>query len=146
MLGLLAAWFPERHFVVSGDSAYGGKRVLRQLPSNVDLISHVHPKGALYAPAPSPSSSKGRPRTKGARLPGMAAWAADASQPWVELHFDQFGLHATLAVKTQQALYYQAGRDRLLTIVLVHDLLGSALAPCSRDKPANAVRVSGTGR
>jgi hypothetical protein len=54
----------------------------------------------------------------------MAAWAADATQPWTELHFDQFGLHATLAVKTRQALYYKAGKDRLLTIVLVHDLLG----------------------
>jgi hypothetical protein len=37
---------------------------------------------------------------------------------------DQFGLHATLAVKTMQALYYKAGGDRLLTIVLVRDLEG----------------------
>ena len=29
-----------------------------------------------------------------------------------------------LAVKTIQALYYKAGRDRLLTIVLVRDLEG----------------------
>jgi len=123
MLGLLAAWFPQRQFVVSGDSAYGGQSVLRQLPANVDLISHVHPKGGLYAPAPPPSG-KGRPRTKGARLAPMAQWAADASQPWTELCFDQFGLHATLAVKTRHALYYKAGKDRLLTIVLVHDLAG----------------------
>ena len=33
-------------------------------------------------------------------------------------------MHATLAVKTIQALYYKAGRDRLLTIVLVRDLEG----------------------
>ena len=124
MLELIAAWFPQRQFVVSGDSAYGGKSVLRHLPANIDLISHVHPKGALYAPAPAPGSGKGRPRTKGARLPTMAQWAADPSQPWQVLHFDQFGLHATLAVKTRQALYYKAGKDRLLTIVLVHDTLG----------------------
>ena len=124
MLGLVATWFPDRHFVVSGDSAYGGKSVLRHLPAQVDLISHVHPKGALYAPAPPPGGGRGRRRTKGERLPSMAHWAADASQPWVELHFDQFGLHASLAVKTQQALYYKAGKDRLLTIVLVHDLGG----------------------
>jgi hypothetical protein len=42
----------------------------------------------------------------------------------MELEFDQFGLHAHLAVKTIQALYYKAGRDRLLTIVLVRDLEG----------------------
>ena len=54
----------------------------------------------------------------------MAAWADDAKQPWQELVFDQFGLHATLRVKTIQALYYKAGKDRLLTIVLVRDALG----------------------
>ena len=36
----------------------------------------------------------------------------------------QFGLHATLEVKTQQALYYKAGGSRLLTIVLTRDTLG----------------------
>ncbi len=33
-------------------------------------------------------------------------------------------LHATLAVKTIQALYYKSGGDRLLSIVLVRDLVG----------------------
>src|SRR5665213_2831447 len=49
----------------------------------VQLISHVHPKGALYEPAPQPdpnTKTKGRPRKKGARLPGMAAWAEDPNQ------------------------------------------------------------------
>jgi hypothetical protein len=54
----------------------------------------------------------------------MAQWAADAEQPWTRLKFDQFGLHATLEVKTREALYYKAGRDRLLKIVLVRDLQG----------------------
>jgi hypothetical protein len=54
----------------------------------------------------------------------MAEWAADPNQPWTRLDFKQFGLHAALDVKTIQALYYTAGRDRLLTIVLVRDLEG----------------------
>ena len=54
----------------------------------------------------------------------MAEWAADESQPWEELEFDQYGLHATLRVKTIRALYYKAGKDRLLTIVLVRDAVG----------------------
>ena len=54
----------------------------------------------------------------------MAEWAADPKQPWTRLDFDQFGLHAALEVKTIQALYYKSGRDRLLTIVLVHDVEG----------------------
>ncbi len=125
LISQLAAWFPDRKFVLSGDSAYGGQSVLSKLPANVDLISHVHPKGVLYEPAPAiQPNQKGRRRKKGARLPGMAAWADDASQPWQKLIFDQFGLHTTLLVKTRQALYYTAGKDRLLTIVLTRDAEG----------------------
>ena len=125
LIHLAAGWFPNDEIIVTGDSAYGGASILRHLPPNVHLISHVHPKGALYQPAPPKAEkSKGRARKKGDRLPGMAAWAEDANQPWTELKFDQFGFHATVAVKTIQALYYKAGCDRLLSIVLVHDLQG----------------------
>jgi hypothetical protein len=124
-ISLLAQWFPDRQFLVSGDSAYGGKSALSKLPSNVDLISHVHPKGVLYEEAPAVApGQKGRRRKKGRRLPGLQAWADDNSQKWRTLKFDQFGLHATLAVKTRQALYYKSGGTRLLTIVLVRDQLG----------------------
>jgi hypothetical protein len=37
------------------------------------------------------------------------------------LTFDQYGLHTTLGVKVQQALYYAAGKDRLLTVILTRD-------------------------
>jgi hypothetical protein len=123
LLTLAAGWFPERQLLVSGDSAYGGASVLQPLPPNVDLISHVHPKGALYEPAPAPNG-KGRPAKKGRRLPGLTEWASDPAWSWQTLVFNQFGLHATLQVKTRQALYYKAGKDRLLTIVLVRDVLG----------------------
>ena len=125
LIHLAAGWFPNDELIVTGDSAYGGESILRHLPPKVHLISHVHPKGALYQPAPPKAAkTRGPARKKGDRLPGMAAWAEDANQPWTELKFDQFGFHATVAVKTIQALYYKAGRDRLLTIVLVHDLEG----------------------
>jgi DDE superfamily endonuclease len=125
LIGLAARWFPKDEIIVTGDSAYGGASILRHLPSNVHLISHVHPKGALYQPAPPKAAkTRGPARKKGDRLPGMAQWADDPDRPWSELKFDQFGFHATVAVKTIQALYYKAGRDRLLTIVLVRDLEG----------------------
>ena len=80
-------------------------------------------RGAAHKTKKTP----GRPRKKGDRLPGMAEWAQDTSQPWTRLDFDQFGLHAALDVKTIQALYYKSGRDRLLTIVLVRDPEGKRL-------------------
>ena len=122
LIGLVSTWFPDDEIVVTGDSAYGGRSVLSHLPKNVHLISHVHPKGALYTPAPPrPLKARGAPRKKGKRLPGMAEWAVDATLPWTELEFDQFGLHTTLRVKTQQALYYKSGGSRLLNIVLTRD-------------------------
>src|SRR3954447_6724577 len=91
-----AGLFPGRAMVVSGDSAYGGKSVLRHLPANVDLISRVAPNAALYEPAPPRQpGQKGASRKKGNRLPSLAEWAADAT-PWEELEFDQYGLHAEL--------------------------------------------------
>jgi hypothetical protein len=125
LISLVASWFPARKLLVTGDSAYGGASVLRKLPANVELISHVHPKGALYEPAPTPiPGKKGAHRKKGNRLPDMQTWADDGRQPWRKLVFDQFGLHTTLLVKTRQALYYKAGKDRLLAIVLVRDAVG----------------------
>jgi len=125
LLTVFASWFPERDIVVTADSAYGGKSVLQKLPANVHLISHAHPKAALYAPAPPPSPhQKGRKRKKGERLPSMAEWAEDVKRPWKVLKFDQFGLHATLQVKVMKALYYKAGKDRLLKLVLTRDTTG----------------------
>jgi SRSO17 transposase len=125
LIRLVAAWFPDDEIIVTGDSAYGGASVLSHLPPKVHLISHVHPKGALYQPAPPKAAkARGRARKKGDRLPGMAAWADDPEQPWTELTFDQFGFHATVAVKAIEALYYKAGKDRLLKIILVRDREG----------------------
>jgi hypothetical protein len=127
MLQAVASWLPDRQFVVTGDSAYGGGSVLQKLPANIDLISHVHPKGGLYEPAPTlkpgEKNGRGRQRKKGRRLPGMAEWTKDNSK-WRTLKFDEYGFHATVRVKVIKALYYKAGKDRLLTIVLVQDTLG----------------------
>src|SRR5262245_19649462 len=120
----IAAAFPDRTCVVTADSLYGGESVLSNLPANVHLISRVHPGGALYAPAPQPTpGQRGRRRRKGERLPAMQDWADDSS-PWTDLRFDQYGLHADLSIKTRQGLYYKAGKDRLLTFVLVRDNSG----------------------
>jgi hypothetical protein len=124
LIGRFARWFPGRKVLVSGDSAYGGKSVLRHLPKDVDLISRVAPNAALYRPAPPRRpDQKGASRKEGDRLPGMAGWAADATAR-EDLEFDQYGLHAELKAKTIRALYYKAGKDRLLSIVLARDTAG----------------------
>jgi hypothetical protein len=124
MIALVAAWFPDRRFILVVDSLYSGKSVLATLPSNLDLIGPVHPTAVLYAPA-SPQDYKGRgcrPK-KGARLKSKEAWEKDSSR-WQVLHFDQYGLHGSLRVKTRTGLYYKAGKDRLLRLVLSQDTVG----------------------
>lgn len=124
MLQLVSQWFPDRKFCLLVDSLYSGKSILRNLPGNIDLIGHVHPKGTLYEPAPAPRpGQRGRPTKRGERLPDRDTWAADSTR-WNSLKFDQFGLHATLQTKTRQGLYYKAGKDRLLKFVLTRDTKG----------------------
>ena len=123
MLQLVASWFPERRFLFVADSLYTGESVLKYLPENVDMIGAVHPKGALYEPAPKKQSGRGAPRKKGKRLPTLERWAASRTG-WKAITFDQFGLHGTFETKTRTGLYYKAGKDRMLKFVLTRDTDG----------------------
>ncbi len=123
MLQLVASWFPDRQFLFVADSLYTGESVLKYLPENVDMIGAVHPKGALYEPAPKKGPGRGAPRKKGKRLPTRDHWVASRT-PWTTIAFDQYGLHGTFETKTRNGLYYKAGKDRLLKFVLTRDALG----------------------
>ena len=124
MIALVAAWFPDRKFILIVDSLYSGKSVLSTLPDNFDLIGPVHAKAALYAPAPPETKVRRGPRRKkGDRLKSLKAWEKDRT-PWKTHHFDQYGLRGSLRVKTRTGLYYKAGKDRLLRFVLSQDTVG----------------------
>ena len=45
LIVMVARWFSDDEIIVSGDSANGGQSILSHLPPNVQLISHVHPRG-----------------------------------------------------------------------------------------------------
>lgn len=124
MIAMVAAWFPDRQFLLVVDSLYSGQSVLRTLPSNFDLIGPVHTKAALYAPAPAETEVRRGPRRKkGDRLPSIDQWSSDSSR-WQTHHFDRYGLHGSLQTKTRTGLYYKAGNDRLLRLVLSRDTVG----------------------
>jgi len=70
------------------------------LPVNFDLIGPVHAKAALYTPAPKETTVRRGPcRKKGKRLKDAAAWEEDKTR-WKTLHYNQYGLHEKLRVKT----------------------------------------------
>ena len=78
MITLVAAWFPDRKFILVVDSLYSGQSVLSKLPTNFDLIGPVHPKAALYHPAPEETGTRRGPRRKkGERLADTKSWEKD---------------------------------------------------------------------
>ena len=124
MIAMVAAWFPDRQFLLLVDSLYSGQSVLATLPANVGLIGPVHSQAALYSPAPQETKGRRGPRRKkGDRLAGMDAWAKNSTR-WQTHSFDQYGLHGSLQIKTRTGLYYKAGKDRLLRFVLSRDTVG----------------------
>lgn len=64
----------NRRFHALVDSAYGGHKVVAQLPDNCDLTSRLRLDARLHdAPPPREPGRKGRPRKRGAVLPTPAA-------------------------------------------------------------------------
>jgi hypothetical protein len=77
MLRLLCGRHKGRHFHAVGDSGYGGKSVLLNLPGNCGLTSRLKMDARLYdAPVNRPSRKGGRPRKRGERRPTPEAMLA----------------------------------------------------------------------
>ena len=72
-LARLIRWFPERHFIIVGDTGYGTSetaRFCRQHHCHLTLVSKFYRDAALYEPPPPRRRSTiGRPRVKGQKLP-----------------------------------------------------------------------------
>lgn len=80
LVAILLRWFPQRRFVLVGDSGYGTHAMARFCLAHRDrltLVSKLHPQANLYE-APPPYTGKGRPRVKGAALPKPSETAAGA--------------------------------------------------------------------
>jgi DDE superfamily endonuclease len=69
MITRLCSHAKTRRFHVVADSLYGGRNVLRTLPTNCDLTTRINLDARLYEPPPErlPGTS-GRPRMRGKRI------------------------------------------------------------------------------
>src|SRR5262249_19434243 len=80
LVAVLLPWFPDRRFVLVGDSGYGTHEVARfclARRERLTLVSKLHPDANLYEPPP-PYAGTGRPRVKGAALPKPSQAVAGA--------------------------------------------------------------------
>src|ERR1700682_1497824 len=82
-------WAPTKIFALPiGSRLYRNRQGLSQGQQSTTTAPRVHPKGPPYVPPPPPRGElRGAPRKKGARPPGMASRAEDATQPWSTLTF-----------------------------------------------------------
>jgi hypothetical protein len=122
MLRLLCGRHEGRHFHAVGDSGYGGKSVLLNLPGNCGLTSRIKMDARLYdAPPPRRKSRKGgRPRKRGERLPTPAGMLARRCR---HLAPDIYGRRDRSRVSECVARCY-AAPDRPLKVVAVEPLAG----------------------
>ena len=77
-------WLPGRELVLVADSSFAALEFLAALARHgVVCVTRLRLDAALYDPAPPRKpGTVGRPRTKGKRLPTLAAVLADAARPW----------------------------------------------------------------
>ena len=121
MVALLAQWAGERTVYLAVDSAYAGRTVLEDRPTNVHVISRLRLDAALYAPPPPRRpGQKGRPRRRGDRLPALPQRIACARR-WTTLPLVLYGRAVSPRTFTLEALWYGALREQQVRIVVVRD-------------------------
>jgi hypothetical protein len=82
LLCVLMRWFPDRQFVCTADSNYGGHdlaRLAARSGSRLSYVSRFYADAHLVEPPPVYSGS-GRPRKKGARLPAPQEVVAETKE------------------------------------------------------------------
>jgi hypothetical protein len=121
MLRLLCGRHGGRRFHAIGDSAYGGKSVLLNLPGNCDLTSRLKMDARLYdAPVKRKSRKGGRPRKRGERLPTPAKMLTHRCR---RLTLEIYGRRDNSRVADSVARCY-ADPGRPLRVVAVEPLTG----------------------
>jgi hypothetical protein len=120
MVTELAGWLPERNFSLCADGAYAtlcGRGLAR-----TTVTSRMRRDAALYEAAPPPTGKRGRPRTRGARLPTPAQWAKELDDTdFSKVDVDWRGRPAALLVWSKKVLWYSVDKSNLVTLVIVRD-------------------------
>lgn len=120
MIGIVAGWLPEAHFLFCGDGAYAS--VAGHLPQNVELVSRIRRDAAVYTLPPAKrKGKKGRPPKKGRRLKSPQEKAKVVGKGWQTHEVDMYGEIVERQIYTYNVLWYEVCPDRLVQIVIVRD-------------------------
>lgn len=120
MLKWLCRHEKSLHFHVVADSAYGGWKVVKALPSNCDLTSRLVLDARLHAAPPPKSNKVGRPHRRGAKQPTPREMLQKRCRH-IELNI--YGRNNPMRIASQKARIYNVP-DRELLIVATEALRG----------------------
>lgn len=145
----VAEWLPDRDCWLVGDNAYLNRTVLADRPANLQMIGPLRWNAALYRqPAPRLPGTKGRPRTKGERLPALRemiedpALVAESETSEIDAVFGKTSRRLRVQV-TRNLLWCAGSKTEAVTLVLVRDVAGEwrdeALLATGRDVSAGFV-------
>ncbi len=124
-------WWPDRAIIAVADSGYAALSLLahcQALRRPITVMTRLRLDAALYAPAPlHQPHQNGRPRTKGERLPTLAARAANPATDWQSVTVtDWYGKgERTVALVSETAVWYHSGLPPVpIRWVLIRDPQG----------------------
>jgi DDE superfamily endonuclease len=123
MIRELATWLPERSFHLCCDGAYASIAGAN-LP-RCEVTSRMRRDAALYQPAPPRTGRRGRPRTKGDRLPTPPQLADQARRrAWRRIIINMRGRPVERLVLTHDVLWHVVNKSDLVRLVIVRDPTG----------------------
>lgn len=116
----LAERLPDRSFVLCADGAYASLAG-HDLPRTT-VISRMRRDAALYEAPPPRTGRRGRPRTKGERLPVPPQLVAPLRpRNWASLDIDWRGRTETRLVWCRPVLWYRVCPSAMVLLVVVRD-------------------------
>jgi hypothetical protein len=120
MITEIAGWLPDHCFHLCADGAYA-TLAGAGLP-RTQITSRIRRDAALYEAAPPPTGRRGRPRTKGDRLPTPAALSQSLpKRSWRKVDVDIRGTTVAKLVHTRDMLWYHVNNTDLVRLVIVRD-------------------------
>jgi hypothetical protein len=130
LLARLIRWFPERHFIVVGDSGAGTSETARccgQHHHHLTLVSKFDGDAALYEPPPPRTRGTiGRPRVKGETLASPQEVVAHTTNRTHLTVAWYGGTRRDIAVVTGTGHWYHIGEDLVaVRWVYVHGCTGT---------------------
>jgi hypothetical protein len=114
---------------------------LKKLPPRVTWTTRLRKDAALHGLPPARTGRRGRPRTKGDRLPSLAGLAATTA--FTQVTVTRYGKTATISAAAVTCLWPSVFGPRPVTVVLIRDksAAGYDLALVTTDTAATAAQV-----